>query len=115
VPLTARDFDRVVNKLGMKGRANDHRFVFLEHEGKQVVYTLRSHGRGDLGSTEFAIRKQLHVTQDQLRNLAACPMSRDEYIAHLKEKKIIIVPDADATSNEQAAAQPDEPNGKGKG
>jgi len=61
MPLTTRDFDRVIAKLDMRERPGKHRFVWLEHDGKQVVCTERSHGRGDLGPVEFAIRKQLHV------------------------------------------------------
>jgi hypothetical protein len=111
MPLNAREFDVVVRKLEMKGRSNDHKFVYLEHDGKQVVYTLRSHGRGDLGRAEFAIRKQLHVSQEQLRQLAACPMSRDEYIVHLKNKKVIVVPDTDQTTSGLTAPAGD-PNGE---
>lgn len=89
MPLTDRDFDTIVGKLGLRGRSNNHRFVFLEVGGKKVVKTLRSHGRGDLGSVEYAIRKQLKVNSNQLRALADCPMTLEAYIAHLKALGVI--------------------------
>lgn len=89
MPLTTDDLDRVVRKLGMQERAKKHRFVFLEYEGKHVVTTARSHGRGDLGRVEFAIRKQLHVNGRQLTDLVNCPMTREAYIQHLKDLGVI--------------------------
>jgi hypothetical protein len=89
VPLTAQDFDRIVGKLQMRDRSGKHKFVFLEHDGKQIVWTARSHGRGDLGAVEYAIRRQLKVNGQQLKDLANCPMTRDAYIAHLKAKGLI--------------------------
>lgn len=89
MPLTTSDFDRVVRKLEMRERVNKHRFVFFEHEGKQVLFTERSHGRGELGRVEYAIRKQLMVGEREMRGLVDCWMSRDAYIEHLKKKGAI--------------------------
>ena len=83
MPLTVQAFDRIVRKLQMTARANKHRFGWFEHEGKQILWTERSHGRGEIGRVEFAIRRQLKVNADQLRDLANCPMTRDAYVAHL--------------------------------
>ena len=82
--FTAEDFDRTVGKLRMIRRAGKkHRFYWLEHEGKQILWTMRSQGRGDLGRVEFTIRKQLRVNGTQLKDLANCPMTREAYITHL--------------------------------
>lgn len=89
MPLTTRDFDTIVGKLKMKERPGKHRFVFFEHDGKVVVRTHRSNGRGELGSVEHAIKRQLHVDSKQMRDLADCPMTRDAYIVHLKAKGVI--------------------------
>jgi hypothetical protein len=85
VPLTVEQFDRVVSKLRMTARESKHRFVWFEHAGKKVLWTERSHGRGDLGPVEFAIRRQLKVNSHQMRELANCPMTREHYIEHLKK------------------------------
>ena len=86
MPLTAPDFDRVVRKLQMSARCGKHKFVWFEHDGKQILWTERSHGRGEIGQVEFAIRRQLRVSGQQLRRLADCPMTRDAYIEHLKSR-----------------------------
>lgn len=87
--LTTREFDQVVQKLQMKQRPGKHLFVWLEHEGKQVVWTARSHGRGELGNVERAIRSQLRVNERQMNELVHCSMTRDAYIDHLKAKGAI--------------------------
>lgn len=89
MPLTVQEFDRILGKLRMTTRSGKHRFAWLEHDGKQILWTERSHGRGELGSVEFAIRRQLKVDGHQLKQLADCPMTRDAYIVHLKGKGII--------------------------
>lgn len=87
--LTAEEFDRAVAKLKMTPRGKKHRFLWLEYEGEKILWTMRSQGRGDLGRVEFAIRKQLHVSSKQLRDLVNCPMTRDTYIQHLKDVGVI--------------------------
>lgn len=87
--LTTRDFDHVVNKLQMKTRPGKHLFVWLELEGKQVIWTARSHGRGELGNVERAIRRQLRVSERQMTELVDCSMTRDAYLQLLNEKGVI--------------------------
>jgi hypothetical protein len=89
VPLTDKSFDSVVRKLKMETRAGKHRFVWFVHEGKAILFTLRSHGRGDLGRVEHTIRQQLKVSSSQMRDLVNCPMSREAYIQHLRTKDLI--------------------------
>lgn len=84
--LTAKDFDAVINKLHMTARDTKHRFVWFEYAGRKILYTERSHGRGDLGSVEFAIRRQLKVNARQMQDLVDCPMTRDGYVEHLKQR-----------------------------
>ena len=89
MPLSFQEFDRIIGKLQMKLRNSKHRFVWLEYQGKKVIWTERSHGRGDIGRVEFALRKQLRVNSGQLRDLANCPMTREAYIDHLKSIGVI--------------------------
>jgi hypothetical protein len=84
VPLTVREFDIITGKLKMTARGGKHRYVWFEHEGKKILWTERSHGRGDIGRVEHVIRRQLRVNSTQMRDLANCPMTRDAYVAHLK-------------------------------
>jgi hypothetical protein len=83
MPLTSREFDTIVGKLKMSGRDTKHRLVWFEHAGRKILWTERSHGRGDLGNVEHAIRRQLKVSSKQLSDLAHCPMTRDAYVEHL--------------------------------
>jgi hypothetical protein len=62
MPLTFEEMDRVIRKLKMTGRDGKHRFVWFEHEGKKILWTERSQGRGEVGRVEFAIRRQLKVS-----------------------------------------------------
>ena len=73
----------------MVSREGKHRIVYFEFDGKRVVKTMRSHGDGDLGNVEFAIRKQLNVDAKQLRALADCPMTRDAYVENLRTRGVI--------------------------
>jgi hypothetical protein len=84
MPLTVKEFDRVVRKLKMEARDSKHRFVWFVHDGKKILFTERSQGRGEIGKVEHAIRKQLKVSVRQLQDLADCPMTLDQYVAHLK-------------------------------
>lgn len=89
MPLTSQGFDRVVGKLKMTSRDNRHRFLWLEHEGRKILWTERSHGRGEVGRVEFAIRRQLRVNSDQMKRLADCSLTRDAYIEHLRNIGVI--------------------------
>lgn len=84
MPLTVRDFDRIIGKLNMIAINSKHRRVWFEYEGKKILWTERSHGRGEIGSVEHAIRRQLKVNIKQLRDLVDCPMTLAAYVSHLK-------------------------------
>lgn len=90
MPFTTADFDRTVGKLRMvPTKGKKHQIYWLEHNGKKILWTMRSHGRGDLGRVENIIKRQLSVSAAQLRDLANCPMTRDAYISHLRNLNLI--------------------------
>jgi hypothetical protein len=86
--MNAREFDRVVTKLGMETRNTSHRHAWFVHDGVTIIRTKRSHGDSKF-VPERLIRKQLHVDAEQFSALYGCTLSKDDYIRILIEKKII--------------------------
>ena len=84
------DVLRVFRKLDMRiteGRDTNAKFI---HEGKVVVYTRISHGKGDIaGRIPHLIRQQLRVNEDQFRELVGCSLRRQEYEQILRSKGLI--------------------------
>ena len=81
---------KVFRKLEMQmteGRDTNARFI---HEGKVIVYSRVSHGRGDIGGNiPHFIRQQLKVSEDQFRGLLECTIWRKEYEEILRSKGLI--------------------------
>ncbi len=89
MPITAREFDRVVRKFGFTVTVRDHVRARLIINGVAVVKTMRSHqGSGDLPS-HHTIRTQLKLNEQQLRDAIACPLDREGYLEILRERDII--------------------------
>ncbi len=89
MPITAREFDRVIGKFGFETREAGDLLAFLTVAGKRVVRTKRSRrGRGDLPQ-HHRIRQQLHLNEDQLRDAIACPLDRQGYLQILRNKGIL--------------------------
>jgi len=86
--MNAREFDKVINKLGMETRDTAHHHAWLVHNGITVVRTKRSHGHNKY-VPERLIWKQLHVTRAQFAGLHSCEISRDGYIKILTDQGII--------------------------
>jgi hypothetical protein len=87
VSITDREFDLVVSKFGFETREGDHLFAWLVHDGKVIVRTRRSHKRGDL-PMQHAIRSQMKLSEDELREAIACTLGRDQYITLLQTKGV---------------------------
>ena len=86
--IKARDFDFLVEKLQLQTREGRDKLAWFVHRGKRVTFTKRSHGRGDL-PFQHHIRQQLKLNEREFRGLLDCHLSRDDYIALLKQKSII--------------------------
>jgi hypothetical protein len=65
-----------------KGRPHD---LFLVREGGQVVARFGIRRGSNKHLPHDHLPKSLHVTPRQARDLADCPMSREEWIARLRE------------------------------
>ena len=86
--IKAKDFDTLVHKFGFQIRKGRDLLAWLEHEGKILVRTKRSHTKGRDLPFQHAIRQQLKLNEDELEKSISCELSRDDYIALLKRKGI---------------------------
>ena len=88
MPIKAREFDRMVEKFGFETRDGRDLLAWLTYNGKPVVRTKRSKGSGDL-PMEYSMRSQLKLNEEQFNQARRCIMTKDEYIAILKQKNVI--------------------------
>jgi hypothetical protein len=86
--MKKREFDRVVSKLDLRVRETHHRLAWFEHDGKVITRTRRSRGSGDLPASS-SIRQQLKLSDDQLRQLIACKLDREDYVEILHKKGLL--------------------------
>lgn len=88
--MKAADIDRIFTKLRMEIRNTKDKHAWFVHEGKRILKTKRSHGRGELkGNIRHLIRQQLRLNENQFRELRACPLDREGYIDILRGKDLI--------------------------
>jgi len=86
--LKAREFDLLMNKFGFKTRNSGDKFAWFEYQGRPVLWTRRSHIKGDLPCQD-QIRQQMKLNEDQLREALNCELTLEGYISLLKQKRII--------------------------
>lgn len=73
-------------QINSSGTAHDEYLV--EEDGIQIaIINIRRGSKKDLGHDY--ISKEIHVGPNEARNLANCPMSREQYIAKLRGKGIL--------------------------
>jgi hypothetical protein len=88
--LKKREAEILFSKLQFVIKTSHHKSAVLYYEGRAILRTRISHGQGDIPPVVVAkMRNQLKVTEAQLRELIACSMSYEDYIAVLKAKGII--------------------------
>jgi len=85
--VKAHEFDRIVNKFGMETRQGRDLLAWFEHEGRVITRTRRSKGTGDLPLV--LIRKQLALSEQQLRDAITCTLERDGYVEILRAKGLL--------------------------
>ena len=88
----AREIKEGLTKKGFMSVQRDHTYLFLSVEGrKSSVHTKISHGHREYGDNLLSlVARGLHVSTKQLDDLIDCPLSYEDYLSMLKEKKIII-------------------------
>jgi hypothetical protein len=103
--MKVHEFERIVNKLGLKVRNSGDRLAWFEYNGQTVVRTKRSHGNKE--QPENMIRQQLKLNEKQLAGLISCTVSLENYIEILKSKRVIVDPGTPAAG--KSATQPKPP------
>ena len=74
----------------MEIRDGKHRRAFFYYDGRLIVKTLRSHGRGPIdGDIPHRIRSQMRLTHAQFQELLACPLGHAEYLAILANRGLL--------------------------
>ncbi len=85
--MKTHEFERIVNKLGLKTRNSGDRLAWFEYNGQTIVRTRRSQGNKEQPGDK--IRQQLKVNEEQLAGLISCVTSFDDYVQILKTKGVI--------------------------
>ena len=85
--MKVHEFEKIVNKLGLKTRNSGDRLAWFEYEGQTLVRTRRSHGNKDLPA--HLIRQQLKVDEEQFSGLISCAVSKDDYVEILTNKGLL--------------------------
>ena len=88
--IRSRDFDRVIRKFDFQTRDSGDLLAWFEYDGKVVLRTKRSHTSGSRDLPfQHAIRQQMKLNEDELREAIRCTLSKDAYIELLKRKGFI--------------------------
>jgi len=67
-----------------------HKNAYFYYEGKQILKTRISHGKGDIPMPVIEqIINQFYLKKDQFAALKKCPLSYEDYVTILKEKSLI--------------------------
>ncbi|HSY31869.1 MAG TPA: hypothetical protein VLA42_07760 [Verrucomicrobiae bacterium] len=85
--MKVHEFEKIVNKLGLKVRNSGDRLAWFEYDGQTVIRTKRSHGNKEQPGN--LIRQQLKLNEKQLAGLISCKVSVTDYVDILKSKGII--------------------------
>ena len=84
--IKARQFDRLVQKLGLKTRSSDHLLAWFEYDGKIITRTKRSRGSSSDLPMQHSIRQQLKMNQREFQNAVGCTLTKRDYLEILRKK-----------------------------
>ena len=87
----AREIKEGLTKKGFITVQRDHTYLFFSVGGRKYsIHTKISHGNKEYGDNILSlVARQLHITTKQLDDLLDCPMSYEDYLSMLQEKKIV--------------------------
>ena len=86
--ISSRETIQNLKKKGFVEKQSHHKMLELWHNGKFVLHTRISQG-GDHDLNNFLIKQmsvQCQLDKQQFTDLAKCPLSKEEYLAILREK-----------------------------
>jgi hypothetical protein len=91
VRLLKSDAERIFRKLNLQQRRNTkHVYGWLIVDGKRVLPLHYSYGRGEMpGHVPDRFRAAMHLDRPQFANMVRCTMSREEYVAILRERGLV--------------------------
>ncbi len=87
--LKLAEAERLLVKLGWEraGDAKDIIWLYRAPDGRPVLRTKMSKGRGDMkGNVADKFRAQLRLTESEMRDALACAIGAQEYVALLRSK-----------------------------
>lgn len=88
--MKVKEVLRALDKLGMEIREGRDTIALFRWEGRIILSTKVPHKRGELkGKLPHFIRQQLRLTQEEFRELLACPLGRSEYVEILRRKGLL--------------------------
>jgi hypothetical protein len=87
------DSGKVCKSLKKKGfvQSNgDHKYYELFHEGKMILHTKVSHNGQDINDYLIGqMKNQCMIEKKEFLDLINCPLSKEDYLALLKEKGLL--------------------------
>lgn len=88
--LSTKQAGKIFRKLRVEVKRSRHHVAgFVVVDGRKVLPVHYSRGSKDLpGPVPHRFRKSLHLTVSEFESLRDCTLSRDEFVALLKERGI---------------------------
>lgn len=89
--FNAKEVEKALKRVGFEMEPGDHNYFRLYINGKRTsIRTKTSHNRQDIGDALIEkMRKQVHLTKKQFIDLINNNMTKDEYVAILKQNQLI--------------------------
>ena len=84
------DIERIFHKLALEVRSTGHNYGWLTVNNKKILRVHYSHGKGDLpDKIVHKIRGRLKLSENDFKDLIACPLSYEGYLDILKRKGLV--------------------------
>lgn len=84
------DIEKIFHKLALEIRSTGHKYGWLIVENRKILRVHYSHGKGDLpNKIMHKIRGQLKLSEKDFKDLIACPLTCEGYLAILKRKGLV--------------------------